>query len=80
MASKNIILHSNNGTDYDALYPQTKTSNISAKELNIVPFLEGIDRIFITLGGKVYSLAWSSSAKTITLYNMNGANIGTLQF
>ena len=80
MASKNIILHSNNGTDYDALYPQTKTSNISAKELNIVPFLEGIDRIFITLGGKVHSLAWSSSAKTITLYNMNGVNIGTLQF
>ena len=80
MATKNIILHSNNGTDYDALYPQTKTSNISAKELNIAPFLDGINSIFTTLGGKVHSLAWSSSAKTITLYNMNGANIGTLQF
>ncbi len=80
MATKNIILHSNNGTDYDALYPQTKTSNISAKELNIVSFLDSIDSIFTALGSKVHSLAWSSGAKTITLYNMNGANIGTLQF
>lgn len=80
MATKNIILHSNNGTDYDALYPQTKTSNISAKELNIVPFLDGIDSIFTALGSKVHSLTWSSGSKTITLYNMNGANIGTLQF
>lgn len=66
-----IILHINNGTDYDGLYPQTTTNNVEYDSSSTTESM--ISDVFQLLGSKAHSVTWNSSTKTLSGYTMTGA-------